>query len=74
MTELNWIGKALIIFGAIIILVGVAFMFANKLPWIGRLPGDVVIQKKNFTLFFPITTCIIISLVISFIFYIINKR
>lgn len=75
------IGKMLIFFGAILIVAGALFLLANlpdqqagKIPGIGRLPGDILIQKKNLTLFFPITTSILISVILSAIFYFLNRR
>jgi phosphotransferase system glucose/maltose/N-acetylglucosamine-specific IIC component len=75
------IGKMLIVFGAVLVLAGALFMLAGlpdwqagKMPGLGRLPGDIVIHKKNFTLFFPITTSILISLILSIIFYFFNRR
>lgn len=74
MIEYNWLGKMLIAFGVLLIIIGGVFLLAGKVHWFGRLPGDIVIQKKNVTLFFPITTCILISLILSCIFYLVNKR
>lgn len=64
----------MILAGAILIVLGVLFAFGAKLPWLGRLPGDVYIQKKNFTIIFPVTTSILISLVVSFIIFLLNRR
>ena len=65
MGELSAFGKILIFFGIIMIVVGGLFLFGSKIPFIGRLPGDITIQRKNFSFYFPITTCIIISIVFS---------
>ena len=59
--------KFLIIFGGILILIGLVYPYLNSLG-IGRLPGDIVIKKDNFSLYFPLTSAIIISIVISIIF------
>ncbi|MFA5499781.1 MAG: DUF2905 domain-containing protein [Candidatus Omnitrophota bacterium] len=64
---MNSIGKTLILFGVVMIVVGGLFMLGAKVPWLGRLPGDIYVQKKNFSFFFPITTSILISVVISLI-------
>jgi hypothetical protein len=56
--------KLLLILGVALILIGLAWPWISVLP-LGRLPGDIVIEKENFTFYFPITTMIIISLVIS---------
>jgi hypothetical protein len=65
--DINSIGKTLILFGVVMIVVGGIFMLGAKAPWLGRLPGDIYVQKKNFSFFFPITTSILISVVISLI-------
>jgi hypothetical protein len=67
------IGKMLIIFGSVILLVGLLLVVFDKIPFFGRLPGDIVIRKKNFVIYIPIVTSIILSLVLSLIFFIISK-
>lgn len=68
------IGKTLIIFGIILVGIGLFFTFFNKLPFLGKLPGDIYIRKKNFTFYFPLATSIILSIIISVILYIIRKK
>lgn len=67
-------GKLLIILGIMLIVVGGGFLLSGKFPLIGRLPGDIIIEKKNFTLYFPVVTCIVVSLVLTFVFWLIGKR
>ncbi|MBM3248141.1 MAG: DUF2905 domain-containing protein [Candidatus Omnitrophica bacterium] len=74
MNEVSFLGRILIIAGVILVLVGIVFVFGNKIPWIGKLPGDIYIQKKNLTLYFPITTSILISVVLSLILMLWSKR
>jgi len=62
-------GKTLIYLGLLLVIVGVIFTLAGKVPWFGHLPGDISIQKERFTLYFPITTCIVISIIISLVLY-----
>lgn len=71
---MSYIGKSLIIFGIVLIIIGIFFTLFGKIPWFGHLPGDIVIQKKNFTFYFPITTCILISVIVSFIFFLFFRR
>jgi len=71
---MNEIGKLLIIFGVILIITGFLFVSAGKIPWIGKLPGDIIIKRDNFTLYFPITTCIIASGILSLILFIFVKK
>jgi Protein of unknown function (DUF2905) len=66
-------GKLLIFVGIFILVLGVVFLFGDKIPLVGRLPGDIIIRKKNFTFYFPIVTTIILSLIISLILYILKK-
>ena len=67
-------GKWVIGIGAIIILVGIIiYFFHDKLNWIGRLPGDIRIEKDNFRFYFPITTMILLSLLGTFIIWLIRK-
>lgn len=67
------IGKSLIIFGLVIVAIGVLFTLAGRIPWIGRLPGDIHIKRENFTFYFPLATSIIISLVLSFILWLFRR-
>jgi Protein of unknown function (DUF2905) len=62
------IGKMLILLGGMLIIMGAFLSFGGKLPWLGRLPGDIVIQRDNFTFYFPIVTSIVISVVLSLLF------
>ncbi len=64
--------KTLIIVGVILILIGVLWPWLGKVP-IGRLPGDIIINKPNVKIFFPITTMIIISIIITIILWVIKK-
>ncbi len=74
MGELSAFGKVLILFGIIMIVVGGLFLFGSKIPFIGRLPGDIAIQKKNFSFYFPITTSIIISIILSLIMWFLGRK
>jgi len=72
--ELSNFGKILIFIGVVLVVVGGLSMFANKIPWIGRLPGDICIKKGNFTFYFPLATSILISIVLSLILLFIGRR
>lgn len=61
------LGKLLIGLGIILIVSGLVFVLAGKVPHLGRLPGDILIQKKNFTFYFPLASSIIISLILFLI-------
>ena len=73
MFGLGALGKLLILLGALIIVIGLLLLIGEKIPWIGKLPGDIIIRKEKFSFYFPITTCIIISIILSFLFWIIRK-
>jgi uncharacterized protein HemY len=62
-------GKTLIYLGLVLVIVGVVFALAGKLPWLGHLPGDITIQRERFTFYFPLATCILISLIVSLVLY-----
>ena len=68
------IGKTLIIFGVASIVIGGILMLSGKVPWLGRLPGDILVQKKNFTFYFPLATSILLSILLTLIFWLIKKR
>lgn len=64
--------KILIIAGIILLVIGFTFPWLSKLP-LGKLPGDIVVDKPNLKIYIPITTMIILSIIISFIFWLIKK-
>ena len=67
------IGKSFIIIGIIMIIVGLGFMFGDKVPYIGKLPGDISIKRENFSFYFPITTSIILSIILTILFSLFKK-
>lgn len=68
------IGKFLIILGIVLVIAGVVFILFGKIPYLGKLPGDILIKRENFTFYFPITTCILASLVLSLILFLFFKK
>ena len=67
-------GKYIIVIGAIVLIAGViVYLFGNKLHWIGRLPGDIRIEKENFRFYFPITTMILFSIIITVLVNLIKR-
>lgn len=74
MQELNPIGKLLILFGLIVVATGIIILLAGRVPWIGRLPGDIYIQRRNFTFYFPLTTSIIVSIILTLILWLLSRR
>ena len=63
----------LILLGVVFILIGLGFLFADKIPWLGRLPGDIYVKRGNFSFYFPLGTCILISIVLSLIFWLFRR-
>ena len=67
-------GKWIIGAGVVMVLIGIIiYFFHDKLNWIGRLPGDIRIEKENFKFYFPIVTMILLSVVVSFLIWLIRK-
>lgn len=67
------LGKLLVLLGVFIILMGLLLMAGDKIPWLGRLPGDILIKKEKFTFYFPLTTSILISLLLTLLFTLLRK-
>jgi hypothetical protein len=70
---MNEIGKGLIYIGAFFIVIGAMVLILGKLGIIGKLPGDIYIKRDNYSFYFPIVTCLIISLILSLIFYFLRR-
>jgi len=70
---MNELAKGLILLGAVLIALGLILLFFQKVPFLGKLPGDILIKRENFTFSFPLATSIVVSLLISLILYLIGK-
>lgn len=70
---MNGLGRPLIIMGLIIVAVGIIISFAGKIPWLGRLPGDIHVKRENFTFYFPLATSILLSVIISFLLWLFRR-
>jgi hypothetical protein len=69
------LGRLLVVFGIILVVLGGILMAVGRLPsWLGRLPGDIVIERKNFSFYFPLATSLIISVVLSLLFWFFSRR
>jgi len=68
------LGKILVLFGVVLVMLGLIFVLLERtnLP-IGRLPGDIIYHRKNITFYFPLTTCILLSVVLSLVLYVIGR-
>jgi len=67
------IAKVMILIGALLILIGLVILVFPRLPFLGKLPGDILVKKENVTFYFPLVTSIVISIIISLILYLVNK-
>lgn len=68
------IGKILVLAGILIVLIGlVIWLGGDKIGWLGRLPGDIRIERENFRFYFPITTMILLSVVLSLVVWLIRR-
>ncbi|HZI25671.1 MAG TPA: DUF2905 domain-containing protein [Chryseolinea sp.] len=66
-------GKLLIVVGIVCILAGLLITYLPKIPFLGRLPGDISIERENFKLYFPLSTSILISIILSLLLFLYNK-
>ena len=67
-------GKTLILLGAVLMVLGVIFLVAPKIPYLGKLPGDIHLKGKNWSFSFPVVTCIVISLVLTLLLNLFSRR
>ena len=70
----NDVGKALVALGLLIALAGVVIMLVGRVPWLGRLPGDIHIERGNFSFYFPLATSLLLSVVLTLLLYIFGRR
>ena len=68
------LGKSIIFVGIVLIIVGILMTMAGKIPGVGKLPGDIFIKKENFSFYFPLTTCILLSIIFSAAMYFLGKK
>jgi cell division protein FtsW (lipid II flippase) len=73
MFPLGTLGKILVLLGLILAAIGLLLIWSDKIPWIGRLPGDIYIRKKNFTFYFPLATSLLISVILTLLFSLFRK-
>ena len=68
------LGRLLILFGVVSIVVGLVLLIAPRIPWLGRLPGDVIVQRERFTLYVPIVTSLVVSIVLTILLNLFFRR
>jgi DUF2905 family protein len=67
------LGKTLILLGAVIIAAGMVFLLLGRVPWIGRLPGDIVIRRNDFVFVLPLTSSLLLSAILSLVLYLLRR-
>ncbi len=68
------LSRSLILIGSILVIVGVVLSLFGRIPGMGKLPGDIFIKKENFTFYFPLATSLLISVILSLILYLWNRK
>jgi hypothetical protein len=71
---LDSLAKLLILFGVVLALVGGLLLLLGKVPFLGHLPGDIVIRRQNWSFYFPLTTSIVISILLTLLFSLVGRR
>ncbi len=74
MRGVNDVGRLLVVFGVLLALAGVVLMLVGRVPFLGRLPGDIHVQRGNWTFYFPLATSLLLSVVLTLALYVINRR
>ena len=73
MLGLGALGKLLILLGVLIVVIGLLLLIGEKIPGLGKLPGDFILRKEKFTYYFPITTSLLISIILTLLFILFRK-
>ena len=71
---MNDLGKMLLVMGLVVAVVGVVLMLAGRVPWLGRLPGDIYVQRGNWSFYFPLMTSIVVSVLLTLLFWLFGRR
>ena len=71
--DLQPLGRALIFFGVILAGFGLILLLAPKVPWLGRLPGDIIIRRDHVSFYFPLASCLLASLLLSLLLWIVGR-
>jgi DUF2905 family protein len=71
---MNDLGKSLIVVGLLIALVGVVLLLAGRVPWLGRLPGDIYIQRGNWSFYSPVVTSLVVSVLLTLLLWLFGRR
>ena len=67
------LGRVLILVGLLLVVLGVIFTLGAKIPWLGQLPGDITFKRGNLTVYFPLATCLLISVILTLVLYLFKR-
>lgn len=74
MDEFRLIGKFLVTIGVLLVIIGGILLLSGRLPWLGHLPGDICIERKNFRFYFPFVTCLLLSVILTILLWLFRRR
>ena len=74
MTDLSSMGRMVLILGVVVVAIGALMLLAGRLPFLGRLPGDIAVQRGNWSFYFPLATSILLSLVLTVVLNLFGRR
>jgi hypothetical protein len=67
------LGRSLMLLGGLLLVVGALLTFGSRIPWLGRLPGDIIVERRNVSFYFPLMTSIIVSVILSILMMLFRK-
>jgi hypothetical protein len=68
------LGKSLVVIGLLIAVIGVVLVLTGRVPWLGRLPGDIQIQRGNWSFYFPVVTSLVVSVLLTLLLWLFGRR
>lgn len=68
------LGRPLVVIGLVVVAIGLVIMLAGRVPWLGRLPGDIHVQRGNWTFYFPLATSLVVSVALTLVFWLVGRR
>ncbi len=74
MSGVNDVGRMLVVLGVLLALAGVVLLLVGRVPWIGRLPGDIHVQRGDWTFYFPLATSLLLSAVLTLVLWVLGRR
>lgn len=73
MSSLPEMGRLLILAGVVLLVLGLVLLYRDRIPLLGHLPGDIIVERDSFRFYFPVTTCLLLSLVLSLVVYLVRS-